>query len=311
MERTRTILAFLLVFGCRSAEAPKPDAQAPAVGEPQTSEGRIGTVALEFGWTEQMSAVMDVVVTEVTMVGEERRDVSKSEGRLQLRTAPAERGLRVDVDDPEGDVQAGGGREARDWMAPFVAGDDGRFVGLADPERVQERHDAITEALAKESADPEAVRRRLAGVDFVGMTREKARKRWHAWVGVWAGATLELGESYANEEVFVRAIGRVPCDGAGSGAERGCVELELLQKLGPDELQEEIGDLFAAVGGLPVVDDLRGARRVSIVTEEETLVPHRVESELITSMVATIDGETSEVRSEKREISTFHWTVRP
>jgi hypothetical protein len=216
-------------------------------------------------------------------------------------------------------------------QADLRIGADGQFLGLVDYEGMRASMDALL-APQRESLGAQG----MGGIldDFVEATlseealSDAAELQWNQMVGFWAGRTLTVGEPVrvptemafpilaatpVTLETELRLVGPVDCPG-GSGAAR-CVELasssspdgeELrnLMDLFMAELSEQAGGMGMEVGVTSM--DLR--LESTIIVDEATLRPLRIETTSQTDLEMDAMGTTQNMANEQTVVMTFDWS---
>jgi hypothetical protein len=151
--------------------------------------------------------------------------------------------------------------------------------------------------------------------------QKDARDTWGALVGVWAGNDLEIGADYVMEgeapvavlpgervriDARLRAERRLDCPGTGRP---GCLELHLRSVPNAEDTDRIVKAFIAKLGvtNLPAgLRDLSMVTEVSLVTEPDRLVPHRLEVKR-TARAAATNG-VKQLHGER--VDTTTWTYR-
>lgn len=195
----------------------------------------------------------------------------------------------------------------------------------------------INEALVQVVA-PDGQFRRAEGLDQAlealeasGPTdREHARQAlvrstaldWELLVGAWAGQKLAPGDlhhkrlqAYVPHLALIEATldveygleGRVPC--AEEETDRRCVVLSYRARLAPEDQARVLERLRRATAGgpdQPVPEDVHGEVDVLLVTEPETLVPHRMtQRERLRIRLRLPDGRMLETEDRSEDTDLF------
>jgi hypothetical protein len=264
-----------------------------------------GSVALRFGWPEGFAARVTGFESRHLVSGE-TEDEDRTDLSYRLRVEPAPEGSRIRYEDfalrnPKTrelvPLRAVPGLEAlSSALRPsFVVSPDGRFGGTPgldeDVARINHELDALQ---ARTEPLPESAP--LLPTRFSAeLFRRHAPVEWWPLVEMWAGREVQPGARYALDLMTpmpllagtpIRMDGqlsvsrRCACDGA-DGPLR-CIELVLVTNADPLELLPLLGagaERHEGEAPAPVtVTKLELSETVRLVTEPETLVPHRVES---------------------------------
>lgn len=291
--------AAFLPAGCASARAP--------VARVEASDApTVERIALAFAWPAGFAArVTGMESTRITSDLVESGSRSRLSYRVRLEPDPAGARIRyedfafpADGGEPMVKLSAVPGLEplARALRPSFLVSSDGRFGGTPGLE------DEVT-AINRELTALHGRRDGLpAGAPplptlFSGeVFRRHAPAGWGPMVELWAGREIELGARYdvtlvtrmplldgAQIEMNgeLRVSGRVACDEPG-GPPR-CVELVLVTRPDPLALLPLLGADGQRDGGggsaAPVtVTRVELDETIRLVTEPETLIPHRVEA---------------------------------
>ncbi len=287
-----------LPLGC----AKPPD---PIVNLTETAPAPTGErLPLGFGWPAGFRA--RVTGAESRRLGAGlARDETRTELSYRVTLEPAPGGARIRYDDfALPDSRANGlvrltsvpGLEplTAALQPSFLVSQDGRFAGTPDLDEVVL---SINRELAALHARPQGLPpgAPLLPTRFSAeLFRRHAPVEWWPLVELWAGREIELGARYQLslmtrlpllEGVSIRmdgelqVSGRVPCDAGGSGPAR-CIELVLISRPDPLALaplleggragRESGADAATTLASLELDESVR------LVTEPETLVPHRV-----------------------------------
>jgi len=289
----------LLPLGCASTQPLASAAAAPA-------RALSDRIALAFAWPAGFAA--RVAGTESSrLVTDGSQDESRTEMSYRVSVELDPLGARIRYDDfalrdPRTDslvsLRSVPGLEALTaaLRPSFVVSQDGRFGGTPG---LEEEVAAINRALDALHARAEGLPQGapLLPTRFSAeLFRRHVPVDWGPLVELWAGREIALGERYQVDLVTrmplldgapirmdgeLQVSGRVPCDGDDGMAR--CVELVLVSRPDPLELLPLLGGDAERQGGdaapAPVtVTRLELDESVRLVTEPETLVPHRVDT---------------------------------
>jgi hypothetical protein len=199
----------------------------------------------------------------------------------------------------------------------------GTFVRVADVATVRARLDSLmVEMLPPE--DAAAARETITALITEDALSGLAAQEWNAIVGLWAGADLELGETYEMEEetelpmipgatvpmVSEFAVERrLAC--VEGGTTQDCVEIRLVSRPDADAMKGILEQFMARMLATPGLggigfESLDMENEVVLVTEPGTLRPHRVRLSKAVTGVVTAAGERGTV--SQVEVRTFRYT---
>lgn len=302
----RTSILLVGVFALSSLACESPVSHASAdVASPPPIGATEGSVALRFGWPQGFAARVTGFESRHLVSGG-MEDESRTDLSYRVRLEPSPEGSRIRYDDfalrhPKTSelvsLRSVPGLEALSLaLRPsFVVSPDGRFSGTPglddDVALINRELDALQ---ARPEPLPEGAP--LLPTRFSAeLFRRHAPVEWWPLVEMWTGREVEPGARYELDLVTrmpllagapIRMDGelhvskRCACDG-GDGPRR-CIELVLVTKADPLELLPLLGaeaERQEGEGPAPVtVTKLELDETVRLVTEPETLVPHRVES---------------------------------
>jgi hypothetical protein len=210
-------------------------------------------------------------------------------------------------------------------------GPEGQFVGLVDYAGMRASMEALL-APQRETLGAQG----MGGIldEFVEATlseealSDAAELQWNQMVGFWAGRTLTVGEPVrvpsemafpilattpVTLETELRLVGPADCP-EGSGATR-CVELA--SSAAPDgeelrnlmdvfmaEMSEQAGGMGMEVGVTSM--DLR--LESTLIVDEDTLRPLRIETISDTALEMDAMGMTQNMENQQTVVSTFDWS---
>jgi len=278
------------------------------------------TVSLSFAWPQDLRGSVDYTAYRARESNGRSDEVAIS-GRYDFVTSAVADGLLIRFENVETDVKSdGAGVEAmvKSFMTKaastppsYVVGRDGQFRRIED---VDVFRNAVLGGLDDAFADlPEQTRAQISQVMAGILTREQMEagivSDWNMFVGAWLEAELDQGDLYelqyeqpvpmlGNASIPMRTTflfaGRTACDENDAG--QGCVILEMKSFVDSDRLSaalEAFLSRFPADGDKPKVEALRQDMTVRLVTEPDTLLPHRLDSRRYTETRMTMNGETS------------------
>ena len=293
-------LSLLLAACYTTAPAPEPET------EQKTNKD---LVDFTFGWETPLTLKAETTRRVRDMGGEAR----EYRAEYEMEATRSDEMLRVAVD-PQ--FQGVTGRRANGGAGQIL----GTVAILAVPTMVVspeggfetvEELDATRDLVAKEA-------RRAAGGGlskkvesalgrFLGdeVLEQRARQNWDMMVGMWAGETMEIGETYESKseqeftlplvgrrevtmEVEFGALERVSCPAGTESGETGCVRAtirsrpdvrdmkELMQKWVEEHAEIEAKRQGMATTPKITVTEMFFRTEATLVTEISTLRPHRL-----------------------------------
>jgi hypothetical protein len=293
--RIASALALAALLASRAAAAP-PAAPAPAAAEEGRDapgpEPRPRELAMRFAWPRSLEARVTYRRVAARAGAAERVFTARYTERAtragdELRIASSGTRWDGEVPYPPGEVRSA--IRASEAVVQRV-GADGAFVGLLNEDALRPVLQRIygEAGLTDEEAEQVIARVEEAMVD-------EARDGWNLAVGFWIGAELDVGEAREKEvdapvwllpavavksRVRMEARRRVPC--TASERKARCVELTLHSEPDHAALPALTRVIVAKLAGdekaLPPGEVLEVglATDLTLVTEPETLVPHRV-----------------------------------
>lgn len=218
-------------------------------------------------------------------------------------------------------------KEATTNLPDYVITGDGDFVRIDNLGAYQQRIEA---AIAKGLQDaPEAGREKAR--QLVGkLLSEEAlaamiQDEWNNIVGNWAGSSFAPGRNYefvlsyqspalGNQafpmQVSQQLKGSTPCH-AGAAA-RSCVRLLQTSRVsGPEFTRATDRFVRATVGGGVKVDSIEVVKTLEIVTDPKTLLPHKVESREVKTVVVTGDGKSQTSKEIEESGTVYSYARKP
>jgi hypothetical protein len=193
-----------------------------------------------------------------------------------------------------------------------VVSSDGTFVRTEGLDAAL----AVLDSRPGRSGDRESQRRALA---------RSTAFDWELLVGAWAGRTLAPGETrrkqvwaYVPDLIRIEALldveygleARVPCTEEETA--RRCVQLSYRARVAPEDRAAVVERMRRELGQArdePMPEDVHADLEVLVVSEPDTLVPHRmVQRELRRVRVVLPDGRVAE--SEARSEDTYIFSGR-
>jgi len=295
--RIASSLALAALLAGRAAAAPSATpAPAPAAAlegsDARGSEPRPRELALRFAWPRSLEARVTYRRVVARPDGAERVFTARYTERAtrsvdELRIASSGTRWDGEIPYPPGEVRSA--IRASEAVVQRV-GADGAFIGLRNEDALRPVLQRIygDAGLTDEEAEQVIARVEEAMVD-------EARDGWNLAVGFWIGAELDVGEAREKDvdapvwllpavavksRVRMEARRRVPC--TASERKALCVELTLHSEPDRAALPALTRAIVAKLAGeekaLPPGEVLEVglATDLTLVTEPDTLVPHRV-----------------------------------
>lgn len=284
------------------------------------AEATQDSVALRFAWPQELRGTVDYTSHRAREANGRSEEVAVS-GRYDFVTSGVSDGLLIRFENVETEVESdGAGLEAmvKQFMTraastppSYVVGGDGQFHRIED---LDEFRGAVLDGLDQASADlPDQTRAQISQVMAGILTREQLEQSivsdWNLYVGAWLDAELDHGDLYevryeqpvamfGNAPIPMRTTflfaGRTACDDGDD--EQNCVILEMESFVDSERLAAALEDFlsqFPADGQTPKVEALRQDVSVRLITEPDTLLPHRMDSRRYTETRMTVNGETT------------------
>ena len=198
--------------------------------------------------------------------------------------------------------------KASSVMPNYVVNDRGELIRIEGLEELQKIILADMEQITAEY--PQRVKKQLSGIVNKVISKEQLQAnistQWNRVVGQWAGRSFEMSEAYEtkytspipmldNLEVPMKAtyryIGQVPCNDQDNMTL--CVELEMKSYTDSERLRKAIEQFVKEQGDSSVnINSLSIDYTVRLITEPQTLIPHRMKStKVIRSYSTTQEGK--------------------
>jgi hypothetical protein len=294
------VLVFLWV-GTGSPAAAVLQTQGPdqsAVDSPQPGESDV--LSLAFGWTAGTKAR---VVSRIrrNRLRDGVTDSTEIVSTYQLECVEHPEGLRVDyhgfalVDEEADDSTSLTESErlaqlASTMMPSLVLSTDGELLRVEGIEAIQDGLERLLEPIRE--GDPEiaiALSELFARAISKEALESRVSEQWSALVGFWSRAELELGVTYEMESESKHPLfpgtmlpfrfrfwaeTRTAC--AENGDPAACVELRMVSFPDPDVLRG-ILDQMVGPPGSATYEELHVENSVRLLTEPESLLPHRID----------------------------------
>lgn len=275
-----------------------------------------GPTRLTFAWPDRVQA----------RVRRERlrrggRDETRSGASFQMTAQRDSDGYLIGYTDfeLEGGAEGEAGQLSRIAnMGPsYRVALDGQFGAIVDLDRLLTALEGMLAEIPE--AQRELVRERFVNPELL---TQMAVSDWNQRVASWAGAELDAGDTYQlDAEVAMPVLGAeqvptksffeltrdVPCN--EDDVARRCVRIDMLTMPDPASLRELLSRFVERVApdedaaNRPALGGLRLRSRVQLVTDPDTLLPHRMREEKSTRFqLAGDDGpvlESYELQEER------------
>ena len=215
-------------------------------------------------------------------------------------------------------------------QADILVSPEGEFLGLADYPAVRA---AMDEMMASQRAELEASGMGGMFDDLMEASLSEeamtsgARLQWEQLVGYWVGRTLTVGDTVTVEgempfpimtttpvplDTKLTVVGPVACP-EGSGAET-CVELTSTASPDPEEMRN-LMDVFMAdmaerAGGSGMemgITSMALEMTSTLVVEESTLLPLRLEIQTGTELEMDVMGMVQSMTNEQAVVTHYAW----
>lgn len=280
----------------------------------------IDSVRLTFRWPDNIKGEVTYKIKQLKTSGSHTQELGAS-GSYSLETQRVNDGLLVRVGNPristtEIGVPPGLRANIQKFflrstvtLPNFVVTGSGQLVRLEGVGQYQRKTESDLRKLL--SQYPEDVHQRIvdAAMKLMSATRLRAmvEGNWKRDVADWSAAEFNRGDVYemrrnirppvlGGTEVPViataRFLDRIPC---GSGARpKSCVRLQMRAIVDSKALarsrQSYIEQVERGGGAKPLVMTFRSTLTVWLVTEPDTLIPHRMRSRKETAIVTVTGG---------------------
>ena len=295
------------------------------------------SVQLTFGWPEDLRGqVTYSFKKEKTLKG--NTQVQALTGTYEIWTAPSAEGMIVSIGNVE--VKAGGNTPAVGIQAQlekfflriagsspnYVIGRKGEYIRLEGLDTYQQNiMEGMDELLA---GLPPQVRQQISLMVRQLLSKEQLEKgiveSWNREVGAWAGAAFDRGDLYQAEftnslpllgnmevpmVVSFHFLGRVPC--SEDETEKNCVDLEMETTVNAEALSGAFESLVERVAGAPDaplrVDSFDLTETVRLTTEPDTLIPHRLASRKVSTVVMSQGGELQDASEVEETLTVYRY----
>ena len=181
----------------------------------------------------------------------------------------------------------------------YVVSRDGDFLRVDDLSAYQQRVEAaLTSNLP---ASLQGQKDKILAMIRPGLTEKylaaAATDDWNKTVGGWAGSSYVPGQTYRfNEQYYAPVLGEVPFRmevsrrvagfASCTASQPQCVKLELTATVTGDDFRSAMSAYLEQTVGQPVkVNHISVIRKVQIIAEPDTLIPHRTHSVKETTVV--------------------------
>lgn len=285
----------------------------------------LDSVTLNFAWPDNLKAKISYFYRKSRRDGRAPR-IMTVYGTYDAIVRPVKDGLRLSAENSNLRLKAEGyppgpQSKLRRFIArtagrqPAIVVDrSGQFVRLDNVKQYQEM---IEDGLNKAFADsPAALRAKIANAVAPTLTEEQLQavviSDWNRIVGAWLEAVLDIGDLYqlkfkrpvpvlGNASIAlvtdIRFVKRAPCSARDRAAK--CVELYMRTMADDKAVAKAIEKRTAALigGGGPAVfvKTFNTSETIRLLTEPNTLIPHRMHSIKNTTMTVETEGKARTV----------------
>lgn len=287
--------------------------------------GVVDSVTLNFAWPNNLKAKVSYYYRKSRRDGRAPR-IMTVYGTYDAVARPVEGGLRLSAENNDMRFKAEGyppgpQSKLRQFMAKmagrqpaFVISRTGQFVRLDDLKQYQTM---LEDALNKAFADsPAALRARIANAVAPALTEEQLQagliSNWNRIVGAWLEAVLDIDDLYqlkfkrpvpllGNASVTlvtdIKFVKRAACSARDTALK--CVELYMRTVANDQAVAEAIEKRAAELmgSGRPavIVKAFKTSETIRLLTEPNTLIPHRVHSIKNTTTTVETKGKVRTV----------------
>lgn len=287
----------------------------PAWAEQPHDESK--STPLRFAWPARLEADVEYRRSKLDPSRPERNMAVALTARLSAVTTGNE--VRVAYTEWKGDLGADPYARALLQSSSHIVTVVSRRGAFLRLEGTDAAEDALKQMPGLEKI-PVQARQQLLRIAPAALQKE-AQDAWGALVGVWAGNDLEIGADYVMEgeapvavlpgervriDTRLRAERRLDCPGTGRP---GCLELRLRSVPNAEDTDRIVNTIIAKLGvaSFPAsLSDLSMITEVSLVTESDRLLPHRLEVKRTTR--ATVANGEKRLQGER--VDTTTWTYR-
>lgn len=277
------------------------------------------TVRLSFAWPDNLTGTVTYTVRKTKISGDRSRNLELS-GSYRLRTSAVEDGLMVKTDNVElkvgtGTASYGPGSKLQQFLfraastpPHFVVARTGQFLRLEGLDAFRDRLRAAAAEMVQDMPDEAKLKvfRAMAPMMSKAQLESNIVSSWNRDVGAWLGAALDKGEEYEltfsnNIPMFgnlavpmvsrFRFIDRVPCRDGDAG--KKCVDLETRTDVDSAGLNKALEEFIKGLGGgaqVPHIEKFELTTIVRLITEPDTLIPHRVKTTKVSQSVISQGG---------------------
>jgi hypothetical protein len=270
-------------------------------------------VLIRFDWPEGLTAEVEATRSRFRRAPRDSSsfDVGFSH---RLKVAPHQDGFLIETADFRISNQRGGSvisgfdplpafqAQLGSVSPDYIVSRDGQFLRLVELDALVKR----TRSLFEPMLDSIRVFREEAAAFLESMLSEaflqsRAAEEWNALVGTWVGAEFELGEQYGYETEeasplipnttipFYHEFTLIDYSPCFEGAPpRSCVILKMLSYPDAREVRSLLDLILQRMAGKEsagqvLFEELEIENTVRLLTEPETLIPHRIEIQQVMS----------------------------
>ena len=301
---------------------------------------RADTVTLAFAWPETVEGTATFSARK-TRAAERGQQVIVVRGGYGFAAKPVADGQLITFGKTQVDVQVEppvSGMQGRlqqfmlsaaNQRPSYVIDRQGSYLRLENMERYRQNLREAYAALLADLPDQakERVQQTIEGAMSDRQLEARMAESWNRDVGAWVGGEFDRGETYeqdfsmavpllGNTEVPMKAayryLGPVSC-GKAASADR-CVHLELRSFVDSDKVARALEAFLKRMAGQGAgefrIEQLRIDTTVRLVTEPDTLLPHRIEQQKVSSTVLSQGGQSQATRQVEEIVYEFAYTSR-
>jgi len=286
-------------------------------------------IALTFAWPESLQSAISVEqksvkrgkatelnATYVSTVHPGNND------ELIISTRVMRQKLSGLDNDEKGSYVAGLLQQLSAEIPDYVVNRDGQFIRVDNLPAYQQRVEAAL--VSNLPANMQVQKDRILTMLKPGLTEKflsaAATDDWNKTVGSWAGSSYVPGQTYLMIEQYIapalgeipfrmdvarRVAGFAPC----TASEPQCVKLELTATVAGDDFRSAMSTYLEQTVGQPVkVEHISVIRKIEIIAEPDTLIPHRTRSvKETTIIIEDSEGNTHTSRETEDTRATYSY----
>ena len=263
-------------------------------------------IALTFAWPESLQSAVSVEQKSVKRGQTTELNATYlstvhagSNDELFISTRVMRQKLSGLDNDDKGSYVTGLLQQLGAEIPDYVVNRNGQFIRVDNLPAYQQRVEAAL--VSSLPANMQGQKDRILSMLKPGLTEKflsaAATDDWNKVVGSWAGSSYVPGQTYLMiEQYFAPALGEIPfrMDVARrvtgfapcTASETQCVKLELTATVAGDDFRSAMSNYLEKTVGQPVkVKHISVIRKVEIIAEPDTLIPHRTRSVKETTVI--------------------------